>query len=86
MIFTYVTPATNISIVFALIKPDNVRRKIVVKMRMVRMRSPRLLNPLQITIGANKRKMIKGMSSARADPFSKELEKTCTCGSCEISW
>lgn len=82
-IITYVAPATSISIVLALVKPDKVAISRMVDIIMTASRALTLSRELQITTGAKRRAMMKTATSVRAARITKD-PKMYTFGSLEI--
>jgi hypothetical protein len=83
--FTYVAPATNISTVLALVKPDNVVMKRIVAITMTIIRGVTLPKALQITTGTNRKTMMRDAISARAACVMNEPEYMYTFESVEMS-
>jgi hypothetical protein len=83
--FTDVAPATNISIVLALVKLDNVAMNRIVAIIMTIIRGVPPLKALQITTGANRKTIMRDANSVRVACFIKEPEYMYTFESLEIS-
>ena len=81
----YVAPATNISIVFALPRPDKVAMKIIVATAITAIRAVEFCSALQIATGANRRAIMRDATRVWAARFDLEPENMCTFGSLEIS-
>ena len=83
--FTYVAPATNISIVRAFVKPDKIAMKRIVATIMTIIRDVILLIALQRITGANRKIMMIEAMSVRVARVMNEPEDMYTFGSLEIS-
>lgn len=83
--YTYAAPATNISTVLALVKPDNVAIKRIVEITITTIRSVTLLNALQMITGTNKKTTTSNAINVRAVYFINEPENTYTFESLELS-
>lgn len=81
----YVAPATNISIVLALVKPDKVAMNRTVESIMTIIRGVPPLKELQITTGTNSKTTMRDTISVRVACVMEETENMYTFGSLEIS-
>lgn len=82
--FAYVAPATNISIVLALVKPDNIAINRTVAIIITIIRGVPLLRALQITTGTSRKAMMRDTISVRVAFVMEETENMYTFGSLEI--
>ena len=77
-------PATNNSIVFAIVDPDNITIKAVIAIITVDSRAPGLVRLLQIITGANSSVAMTGVIRIRANLVTNDFRNMWTLGSLEI--
>jgi hypothetical protein len=81
----YVATATTSSIVFALVKPDNIRTKPALAVMITTSLAVKLSTKLQIMTGVKSKTMMNGVISIRAASVIDEEGNMCTFRSPEMS-